>query len=244
MHDCKILAHRGASAYAPENTMEAFRLAVEQQADGFEIDINFSKDGEIVVIHDDSLDRTSDGQGDVTAYTLNELKAFNFNKGFAEKYPAARIPTLREVLELVKEHGLYLNIEVKDILSKTEAYAGLGSAAALLVREYGLAEQVIFSSFNHASMVRLKEEFPEMKTGLLYIAGLYQGAEYARLAQADALHPVFFGVNRENVEQAHASEIQVNVWTVNEPEQIGLMLAAGVDSIITDRPDVCIRQRG
>lgn len=93
MNNCKVLAHRGASAYAPENTMEAFRLAVEQGADGFEIDINLSKDGEIVVIHDDSIDRTSDGQGDITSYTLEELKAFNFNKGFAEKYTTARIPS-------------------------------------------------------------------------------------------------------------------------------------------------------
>ncbi|MDF9841460.1 MULTISPECIES: glycerophosphodiester phosphodiesterase [unclassified Paenibacillus] len=244
MNNCKVLAHRGASAYAPENTMEAFRLAVEQGADGFEIDINLSKDGEIVVIHDDSIDRTSDGQGDITSYTLEELKAFNFNKGFAEQYTTARIPTLREVLGLVKEHGLYLNIEVKDILSKMELYAGLPGAAAELVREYGLTDQVIFSSFNHYSMVKLKNEYPEMKTGLLYIAGLYQGAEYARLTRADALHPVFFGVNREAVDEARAAGVQVNAWTVNEPEHIGWMLAAGVDAIITDRPDVCIGLRG
>lgn len=244
MHNFKILAHRGASAYAPENTMEAFRLAVEQQADGFEIDINLTKDGEIVVIHDDSIDRTSDGKGDITHYTLSELKKFNFNKGFEDQYATAGIPTLREVLELVKEHDLYLNIEVKDILSKMNLYAGLGSAAAELVREYGLTENVIFSSFNHASMVRLKEEYPEMRTALLYIAGLYEGEKYAKLANADALHPVFFGVNRSNVEQAQAAGIQVNAWTVNEQEHIRMMMDAGVDAIITDRPDVCFTMRG
>ncbi|UQZ36817.1 glycerophosphodiester phosphodiesterase [Paenibacillus sp. PK3_47] len=244
MHKFKILAHRGASAYAPENTMEAFRLAVEQQADGFEIDINLTKDGEIVVIHDDSIDRTSDGKGDITEYTLGELKQFNFNKGFEERYAAAQIPTLREVLELVKAHDLYLNIEVKDILSKMNLYAGLGSAAAELVREYGLTENVIFSSFNHTSMVKLKEEYPDMRTALLYIAGLYEGEKYAKMAKADALHPVFFGVNRTNVEQAQAAGIQVNAWTVNEQEHIRMMIDAGVDGIITDRPDVCFKLRG
>ena len=243
MQDCKILAHRGASAYAPENTLEAFSLAVEQKADGLEIDIHLTKDGEIVVIHDDTIDRTSNGKGDIMDYTLDELKAFRFNNGFAEQYPAAQIPTLREVLELVKEHGLYLNIEVKDILSKAEQYAGLGNAAAELVREYGLSESVIFSSFNHSSMVRLKESCPDMQTALLYIAGLYEGGRYALMTGADALHPLYIGVNRELVEEARAAGVQVNAWTVNDPHHIRMMLEAGVDAIITDRPDVCYQLR-
>jgi glycerophosphoryl diester phosphodiesterase len=243
MQDCKILAHRGASAYAPENTLEAFRLAVQQHADGLEIDIHLTKDGEIVVIHDDTIDRTSNGKGDIMSYTLAELKAFRFNKGFEEQYPEAQIPSLREVLELVKDHDLYLNIEVKDILSKSELYNGLGKEAAKLVEEYGLSGQVIFSSFNHTSMVRLKESCPEMRTALLYIAGMYEGGKYAQMTGADALHPLYIGVNRELVEEAHSAGVQVNAWTVNDPEHIRMMLEAGVDAIITDRPDVCYQLR-
>lgn len=244
MKPFKILAHRGASAYAPENTMEAFLLAVEQRADGFEIDINLTKDGEIIVIHDDSIDRTSNGKGDVMDYTLAELKAFNFNARFEDKYPQAEIPTLREVLQLVKEHDLYLNIEVKNILSKTDLYAELGSMAAAMVKEFGLENNVIFSSFNHGSMVKLKEAYPEMKTALLYMAGLYKGGEYAKMTRADALHPLFFGVNPEMVEDAHEAGVQVNTWTVNEVSQIRLMIEAGVDAIITDCPGVCYELRG
>ncbi len=240
----RILAHRGASAYAPENTMEAFRLGVEQQADGFEIDIHVTKDGEIVVIHDDTIDRTSDGSGSVSDMTLAELKRFNYNARFEEAYEHAEIPTLRQVLELVRDRDLYLNIEVKDILSKSGAYESLAAASAALVKEYGLEEQVIFSSFNHGSMVNLKRMFPELKTGLLHFAGLYRGEVYAKSAGADALHPLYIGVNREMVEQAREAGVAVNCWTVNAPAEMDRMFDAGVDAIITDRPDLCLERRG
>ena len=101
MKKVKIFAHRGASAYAPENTLEAFRLAMEQGADGIELDVQLTKDGELVVIHDETIDRVSNGKGAVRDYTLEELKSFSVSNHF-EQYPDVKIPTLREVLELVK----------------------------------------------------------------------------------------------------------------------------------------------
>ncbi|MEK8128865.1 glycerophosphodiester phosphodiesterase [Paenibacillus filicis] len=243
MEKAKILGHRGASGYAPENTMEAFRLAIQQQADGFEIDIHITKDGEIVVIHDDTIDRTSNGSGNVPDFTLAELKQFNYNAGFEHMFPVAEIPTLKQVLELVKTHNLYLNIEIKDIMTNTGKYDGLNLAAARLVEEYELVDQVIFSSFNHNSMAELKESYPEIKTALLHFSKLYKGEAYAKSAKADALHPLFSVVDKSIVEQAHQAGIQVNAWTVNQEADIERMIEAGVDAIITDYPDVGYRIR-
>lgn len=240
MSNCKVLAHRGASAYAPENTMEAFKLAVEQGADGFEIDIHITKDGEIVVIHDDTIDRTSNGKGNVTDLSLAELKQYNYNARFEDKYATAEIPTLRQVLELVKEHHLYLNIEVKDIMVQSQKYDGLNVAAAEMVRAYGLVDQVIFSSFNHKSMFELKQACPDMKTALLHYSKLYKAEQYAKTVHADALHPHFIAVDADVVEQAHQIGVQVNVWTVNQVSVMKQMIDAGVDAIITDCPDVCV----
>ena len=108
----EIFAHRGASGYAPENTLEAFRLAMEQGADGIELDVHLTKDGEVVVIHDETLDRTSDGQGKVRDYTLEELKKFSFHNHI-EKYKGVQIPTLKEVLDLVENSSMKVNIELK-----------------------------------------------------------------------------------------------------------------------------------
>lgn len=240
MSSIKVWAHRGASAYAPENTMEAFRLAVEQQADGFEIDIHMSKDGEIVVIHDDTIDRTSNGKGNVTDLTLAELKQYNYNACFEDKYATAEIPTLRQVLELVKEHHLYLNIEVKDIMVQSQKYDGLNVAAAEMVRAYGLVDQVIFSSFNHKSMLELKQTCPDMTTAILHFSKLYRAEQYAKTVHADALHPHFIAVDADVVKEAHEAGIQVNVWTVNQIPVMRQMIEAGVDAIITDCPDVCV----
>ena len=243
MHDYKILAHRGASAYAPENTMPAFELAIEKHADGFEIDITFTRDSEIVVIHDDSIDRTSNGKGRVSLYTLSELKGFNFNRGFEETYPDAPIPTLSEVLELVKRHSLILNIEVKNLFGSGFDNSELALTAAQLVKQYDMAENVIFSSFNHHSMVMLKTAFPEMKTALLYFENLYKAGQYALTANAAALHPLFISVNADMVQEAHEANIMVTPYTVNDPEIMRIFKKIGVDGIITDNPDVCYRVR-
>ena len=111
--DVKIWAHRGASGYAPENTLEAFKLAAEMGADGVELDVQLTKDGEVVVVHDERIDRVSDGSGLVAEYTLEELRQFNFNKMHPEFAEICRIPTLREVLECLKDTGLTVNVELK-----------------------------------------------------------------------------------------------------------------------------------
>ncbi|MFC3745775.1 glycerophosphodiester phosphodiesterase family protein [Paenibacillus sp. GCM10012306] len=243
MEQLKIWAHRGASAYAPENTMEAFKLAVKQQADGLDISIHRTKDGEIVVIHDDTIDRTSNGTGEVANYTLAELKAFNFNARFEQEYTRAEIPTFVEVLQFVKENNLALNIEENFIFSNADR-SDIHLEAARLVAEHGLMKQVSFSSFDHSSMARLKQDFPDISTGLLYLEELHHEEAYAKAVDANALHGFFISISREKVHAAHEAGVKVHAWTVNDVPFIKSMLDAEVDVVITDCPDICSDLRG
>ncbi|WP_058304554.1 glycerophosphodiester phosphodiesterase [Gorillibacterium timonense] len=228
----KIFAHRGAAGNAPENTMAAFRLAVEQGADGIELDIQMSKDGELIVIHDETLDRTTDGTGLVVARTAAELRELNAAKQMPE-YPVERLPFLREVLEFLQPTALELNIELKNGII---LYEGMEEKVIALVREYGMESRVIFSSFNHYSLVKLADLAPDIERGILYTAGLYEPWNYARLMGASALHPYFYSVYPEIVQGAHAAGVKVRPYTVDEEAVMKRMLACGVDGIITNYP--------
>ena len=155
----KIWAHRGASGYAPENTLESFELAIEQKADGIELDVQMTKDGELVVIHDETIDRTGNGTGRVQDHTLKELKALNFNKTHPE-YASAKIPTLREVYELVKPSGITVNVEMK---TGVYFYPGICGKVLELAEEMGMKERIWYSSFNHSTLVALKKLDPGVR---------------------------------------------------------------------------------
>ena len=165
----KIFAHRGASAYAPENTMEAFALAVKQEADGIELDVQMTKDGQVVVIHDETIDRVSDGKGAVRDYTLEELRKFSFSNHM-ENYKEAAIPTLKEVLEFLKPTNLELNIELK---TGIYWYPGLEEKTMELVKEAGMEDRVIYSSFNHYSVQKILELDSNAQCAYLYSCLLY-----------------------------------------------------------------------
>jgi glycerophosphoryl diester phosphodiesterase len=232
----KILAHRGASAYRPENTLEAFALALEQNADGFELDVHLTKDGQIVVAHDERLERVSNGSGLICDHTLGELKALNFNKLFPGQ-PACSIPTLEEVYLLVKDSGSIVNVELKT----TELlYPGLAEKLLRLEREQSMQGRIIYSSFNHYSLLELKQIDPDAKIGLLYQYGLIDPWVYARYVSAYAIHPYYSIIELlpETVARCRDDGIMVNVWPVNDPDMITLMYKCGVDAVMTDVPDV------
>ena len=155
----KVWAHRGASAYAPENTLEAFQLAVTQQADGVELDVQMTKDEKLVVIHDETIDRTSGGHGRVMDYTLAELKKMKFNRTHPE-YADATIPTLAEVYELLKPAGLEINVEIKTGII---FYPEIEERLYRLELEMGMEGKIIYSSFNHYSAMKMKELNPDQK---------------------------------------------------------------------------------
>jgi Glycerophosphoryl diester phosphodiesterase len=227
--------------------MEAFYQAADMGADGFELDLQFSKDGAIVVIHDDSIDRTSSGKGKVAALSLDELRRFDYGAVLYRDREASGekidIPVIDQVLELVRGRDLFLNIEIKDLFDR-KANEELCEASIARVRAFGLVDNVIFSSFNHEAMARMKAAHPEFKTAFLYTEGLYRPSAYAGSAGASALHPYFRSVDAEIVDAAHGAGLAVNVWTADDPADMKAMAALGVDAIITNRPDLGVELRG
>lgn len=227
------LAHRGASGYAPENTIEAFRVAQSMGADGFEFDVQLTKDGVPVLIHDEQLDRTTNGHGFVLAHTLAELRALDAGSWFHPTFQGARIPTLEEVLAEFGQQ-MYLNIELKNSIFDMP---GLEERTVELIRQYRVEERVIVSSFHHGSMQYMRQLAPDIATGLLYDCVLVEAVQYAVRVGAQALHPFFGTVKPQLVADAHAAGLAVNVWTVNLEEHMQLAARCGVDAIITNYPD-------
>jgi len=236
-----IHAHRGASAYRPENTLEAFSLAIEQKADCIELDVHLTKDDKIVVAHDELLDRVSNGTGHINDHTLDELKSLDFGKSIPGS-PVCRIPLLSEVFSLVYPTNLSLNIELK---TTDRLYSALPEKLIALAEEYAMGERVIYSSFNHYSLRQMKEIDPSAKIGLLYQMGMVDPWVYAGYVRAEAIHPHYFIVASlpETVARCHENGIKVNVWTVDDKGAVLLMLECGVDGIITNRPDTAVALR-
>lgn len=233
----KIIAHRGASGYAPENTIEAFKLAIGLGAEGIETDVHLTKDGQVVTIHDEKIDRTSNGLGYIKDYTYEQLTAFNYNNHM-EQYEFCKIPLLSDLLALVKSSGILLNIELKtDFIS----YPGIEEKVIQLVKEYQVEQQIIYSSFNHYTLMNVKTIDPNAKIGLLYAEGLVQPWDYANHIQADALHPFYANLQIPHyIEESHQKGIIVNTWTVNKREDIKHFLNMNVDGIITNYPDIAL----
>lgn len=231
----KVWAHRGASGYAPENTLEAFRMAIEMGADGIELDVQFTKDRQLVVIHDETIDRVSEGHGRVVDYTLEELKQFTFNKTHPE-YKECRIPTLEEVLILMKPTGMIVNIELK---TGVNFYDGIEDSVLRLVDKLQMQERVIYSSFNHYSVMKVKELCPNASVGFLYCDGTLHMAEYAKKNQAEALHSSINNTQYiDLIPECKEMGIALHVWTVNDKNDMERMVNLGIDAIITNYPDV------
>ncbi|MFT3888625.1 MAG: glycerophosphodiester phosphodiesterase [Arachnia sp.] len=230
----EIWAHRGASAYAPENTMPAFELALSMGATGIELDVQRSADGHVVVIHDETINRTSNGVGKVVDLTLEELRRCDFSNGFAGRRNV-KIPTLREVLELLRPTGVTINVELK---TAVELYPGLENDALRVVRDAGVLDQVIFSSFNHYSLANLRGQVGRENIGLLLSEGLYDPWRYAQWFGAGAIHPDYSALQMPGyVWFAHEADIKVHAWTVNKEDVARWAAGLGVDAIITNLPD-------
>lgn len=233
----KVIAHRGASGYAPENTMAAFELAIKMGADAIETDVHLSKDGEVIIIHDEKLDRTSDGIGYVQDYTYEALSKFNANNQM-ENFVFCKIPRLSDLLELIKKHGTKLNIELKtDFI----VYPEIEEKVIDLVRAFDVEDQVIYSSFNHYTLANLRKIDPNVKIGILYMEGMYEPWHYATHLKADALHPFYPNLMIEDyVKECHEHHILVNAWTVNKPTDIKRLIDLETDGIITNYPDLAL----
>lgn len=237
----QVWAHRGASGwdkqYAPENTLEAFQKAIEMGADGVETDVQLTRDGEIVICHDERIDRTSDGTGWIKDFTLKELRQYSFSKTHPE-YGDVKLPTLAEFLELLRPTSLAVNIELK---TGVIYYEGLEERTAAMVADMGMQEQVIYSSFNHYSLKKLKAAVPTAKIGLLMGADFVDVPGYTHQLAAEAVHPPFQFVDKDYIVKCHSNNVRVHTWTVDVKTEMKRLCEAGVDAIITNCPDIGLK---
>ncbi len=229
-----VWAHRGASAYAPENTLAAFEQAAELGADGIELDVQQTKDGKLVVIHDETVDRVSRASGWIKDLTYERLKKINVNQHFPQLGVQA-VPTLEEVYELVKPMNLSVNVELK---TGVVFYPEIEEQVLDVTKRMGMQERVIYSSFNHYTLQKLRRLCPDAVTGMLYQDGIIGAAEYAKhTVQADALHPAVFNVQYPDFfKECKRHGLKVHVWTVNEEEHMRLLCENDTDAMITNDP--------
>jgi len=231
------IAHRGASAAAPSNTLAAFEAALQQGADGIEFDVRLCADGVPVVIHDATVDATTDGSGAVSAMTLSELKDLDAGSWFDPAFAGERIPALTEVLEALGGRML-LNVELKGGALLDDR---LERAVAKAIEHYGLAEQVLLSSFNPLTLRHLQRHAPHLSTGLLTASSAWLKGVLGRALASQglaALHPHHTLVDEDYVRWARQHGYRVHVWTVDEASEMRRLIRAGVDGIITNVPDV------
>uniref|UniRef100_A0A7C1FLR6 Glycerophosphodiester phosphodiesterase n=1 Tax=Caldilinea aerophila TaxID=133453 RepID=A0A7C1FLR6_9CHLR len=231
-----IFAHRGARCVAPENTLPAFTRALEMGVDGIELDVHRSADGHLVVIHDFTVDKTTNGQGRVEQMTAAELRQLDAGGYFSPQFAGVQIPFLEEVLDLVGDR-CRLNIEIKSM----HPYADDASeGVATLIRKRNLYDQVIVSSFNPITLLKMRHLDPRIALGVLYDASM---PAFLRKIWAgpplrpEAQHPHHALIDAEFMAWARSLPAAVNTWTVNEVEEARRLAALGVDVIITDVPD-------
>ncbi len=231
----KIFAHRGARAYAPENTMAAFRLGWEMQADGIELDVQLTRDDQVVICHDHTINRTSSGKGWLRDYTLSELKRLDFGGWFAPKFAGEAIPTLAEFAAWFQTTPMTLNVEIKN---GPVIYAGIEEKVVAILGEYRLLERTIVSSFYHPSLVRLRELAPGLKTAALFSVRPLDPCRLARETGAAYLHPSWHYLDAAWTKEAKASGLGINAYTVNSPEEYAFFKALDIDGIFSDYPDI------
>jgi glycerophosphoryl diester phosphodiesterase len=234
------LGHRGSPKVAPENTLASFQKAREAGADGVELDVMLSADQEVVVIHDDCLERTTTGRGRVRDLALAALQALDAGSWFGPAFAGERMPTLREVCEWAGADML-LNIELKNL---DLGYGRLVEKTVAIIRECGLQDRVLFSSFNPLAIHRVKQIQPGLSTGLLYAPGLPLPLARAWLrpwARPDALHPHHALATDGYVRWAKAKGYRVNVWTPDTGLEMHRLITLKVDGIITNLPDALAR---
>jgi glycerophosphoryl diester phosphodiesterase len=228
------VGHRGARGHAPENTMASFAKGAEMGVDAVETDIQLSKDGEVVLIHDHTVDRTTSGGGFVRDMTLAELKGLDAGGWYDPRFAGERIPILAELLAWAKDRvGVALEIKNGPIY-----YPGIVEKTVRVVRRHGMERQVILISFDHLVLREAKTIAPEIATGILYVGGLVDAVAAARAALADSLNPHWAYVTPELVRAAHAAGIAVSAWNPNDAATLRMLSDMGVDSAGTDYPEL------
>lgn len=233
----KIIAHRGSSGKYPENTMLAFRKAVEEGADMIETDVRKTKDGVLVIMHDNQLSRVSDdprADMKITESNYDDFKDIDISSKKHPEAPVQHVALLSELLELIKETGIEVNIEIK---VNSSCYDNLEYYIYDMVKEYGVEDKILYSSFDHIALDNLKRQDPTVKIGLLYSNALCNVCDYACRMNADAIHPEYkLELMKGETQKCLDAGIDINAWTVNREEDAIKLVKRGVTGIITNFP--------
>ncbi len=238
-----IIAHRGASAYAPENTHSAFRMAIEMKAEMIELDVLLSKDGIPVVIHDEKLKRTSSGKGKVHDYTLSELKKLDMGKWFSDAFKGEPFPTLEEVLSYTK-NTIAVNIEIKTEAVTDNAFDGVVEKTLNVVRKAGVEDQVVFSSFDYRVMRHLEVLAPDMPKAILYEKRQSKRklpSELVKEYKVDAFNCSYKQLSDKWVKDLTSHNIPFNIYTVDDESKMKELIQKGAAGIFSNKPDVLRR---
>lgn len=230
----EIYAHRGSSGTYPENTFAAFKDAARLPIFGVEFDVHMTKDEELVIIHDEKINRTSNGKGFVKDMTLAELKTYDFGYWYSKEFKGETIPTLYEVLELLSDTSLQLNIELK---SDVFPYPGMVEKVLDLVGALKLDSRVVISSFNHEAIRTVKQLAPHIQTAALFMEVLVDPLQYIRNIPTDALHITKHAALRPSAKKVIEEGVPVQVFTVNKVCQMKALKEIGIRAIFTDYPE-------
>ena len=232
-----IVAHRGYSGCYPENTMLSFQKAVEAKTDEIELDVQLTKDHQVVVIHDERVDRTTDGVGNVRDYTLKEIQKLDASKAGNGQFSSQRIPSFEEYCEWASGQPVVTNIELK---TGIVYYPDIEQKTIDILEKYQLVGKVMFSSFNHLSLVNAKQNCPEIPVGALVgKKGIVNAGFYCKKFGFEFYHPSYEALDDEKVKEIHDHGILMNVWTVNGMCELEKLQRWGVRGVITNFPTVC-----
>jgi glycerophosphoryl diester phosphodiesterase len=234
----KVFAHRGFSGAYPENTMLAFTQAVAAGADGIELDVHLSNDGKPVIIHDETLLRTTGKPGSVHDYTLDELTSINAGKTFDDKHGDTPIPAFETYCAYIRDKDILTNVEIK---TDQVYYPGIEEIVREMVARYDLDDKIIFSSFNWLSVLAVKQLAPHISAGLLREdKALVHAAHIAKRFGIEYYHPGFDLLDDATVKECEGLGIGLNVWTVNTKERLDRLIKWNVAGVISNYPDMCL----
>jgi glycerophosphoryl diester phosphodiesterase len=228
------VGHRGARGLAPENTLASFNRGAELRVDVVETDVHLSRDGQVVIIHDETVDRTTNGHGLVKDMTVAELKELDAGSWFDPKFAGEQIPTLAELCQWAQGR-MPLAIEIKN---GPIYYTGIAGKVIGLLREYDMLRQAILISFDHFVLREAKMIAPEVAAGLLYVGRLIDPVGAAHAAGANAIHPHWSFATPDLIQTAHDAGLAISPWTANDLPTLRALDQIGVDSIATDYPDL------
>lgn len=233
-----VIAHRGVSSIAPENTLPAFRKAIEMGCDGIELDVHLSKDGYVMVIHDDTLERTTNGIGAVSDYNLSELKSLNAAKLYPNKYLGVKIPTLEEVFQLLLHNNIRLTVELKG------NYDNLPDKVVNLIKIYKLNNRVTISSYNHDYLKHIKSLNPDILTEADFFVVMEDIIKFAQKLEVNVLCGEYKYIERMctlKVKRIKKNNLSLLVYTVDDEENMLKLIKKGVDGIMTNRPEILLK---